>query len=481
MNYLTVKSKNENHYFISEKDKMVIYIPKKFLSFFADNAISENNKDTYYSKKKAFFQNGGIVDEFAPRMITEYDPFQIKSNLANLRMLLIEVTDECNLSCKYCGYGVMYNNYDIRENKKQKFINVKALIDYLADLWKSTLNVSYNNIITVGFYGGEPLLNFKLIKQIISYLDSLNIPGIEFSYNMTTNGVLLDKYMEYLAFKKFSLLISLDGNERNNSYRTFRSEKPSFSRVKANIIQLREKYPNFYMNNVNINSVLHNKNSVSEIYLFVKKTFDKIPRIAELNTNGIEVSQMNEFNKMFKNKTYNNDIEDSCNEMKTDLLLSDPSVTMLNYFIDAFTSNTYNTYSDLFTIENDKMFIPTGTCQPFNRKIFLTVNGKILPCERVGQEMPIGSVSNGIVDINYEFVNSVYSAMYKDIIAQCRKCLIWKNCTYCIFYIKKKENKRVCDRFIPKAMKSNYCSYYLSLVEDLPNIYNQIIKEITIY
>lgn len=190
---------------------------------------------------------------------------------------------------------------------------------------------------------------------------------------------------------------------------------------------------------------------------------------------------MNEFNKMFKNKTYNNDIEDSCNEMKTDLLLSDPSVTMLNYFIDAFTSNTYNTYSDLFTIENDKMFIPTGTCQPFNRKIFLTVNGKILPCERVGQEMPIGSVSNGIVDINYEFVNSVYSAMYKDIIAQCRKCLIWKNCTYCIFYIKKKENKRVCDRFIPKAMKSNYCSYYLSLVEDLPNIYNQIIKEITIY
>ena len=44
MNYLTVKSKNGNHYFISEKDKMVIYIPNKFLSFFADNAISEHNK-----------------------------------------------------------------------------------------------------------------------------------------------------------------------------------------------------------------------------------------------------------------------------------------------------------------------------------------------------------------------------------------------------------------------------------------------------
>lgn len=60
--------------------------------------------------------------------------------------------------------------------------------------------------------------------------------------------------------------------------------------------------------------------------------------------------------------------------------------------------------------------------------------------ENVGQEMPIGSVSNGIVD-NYEFVNSVYSAMYKDIIAQCRKCLIWKKLHLLHFILRRKKTK----------------------------------------
>lgn len=45
----------------------------------------------------------------------------IEQNLINLRQLIFEVTDSCNLRCKYCGYADLYEGYDKRENKKLPF------------------------------------------------------------------------------------------------------------------------------------------------------------------------------------------------------------------------------------------------------------------------------------------------------------------------------------------------------------------------
>lgn len=56
--------------------------------------------------------------------------------------------------------------------------NVKLLVDYLTKLWCSDYNVSHKNEITIGFYGGEPLLNMKLVKETIAYIESLNLPSL---------------------------------------------------------------------------------------------------------------------------------------------------------------------------------------------------------------------------------------------------------------------------------------------------------------
>ena len=95
----------------------------------------------------------------------------------------------------------------------------KKLIDLLAELWKSDYNTSYNNTVIVGFYGGEPLLNMPLIRKTIEYVESLHIKDLTFSYNMTTNAMLLDRYMDFLVEKNFSILISLDGGEYQSGYR----------------------------------------------------------------------------------------------------------------------------------------------------------------------------------------------------------------------------------------------------------------------
>ena len=93
----------------------------------------------------------------------------VEYNIKNLRHLIFEVTDACNLNCKYCGFSEFYNGYDERSGTYQSFEKVKSFIDYLASIWK---NCKYENIqqpLTVGFYGGEPLLNMKFIKQVIDH------------------------------------------------------------------------------------------------------------------------------------------------------------------------------------------------------------------------------------------------------------------------------------------------------------------------
>lgn len=81
--------------------------------------------------------------------------------LINLKQLVFEVTSHCNLNCYYCGYGELYNmRPNENERKNLDFLKAKNLIDYLFDLWNKH-ELDYDQIDTfIGFYGGEPLLNF---------------------------------------------------------------------------------------------------------------------------------------------------------------------------------------------------------------------------------------------------------------------------------------------------------------------------------
>ena len=58
-------------------------------------------------------------------------PNDIEQNLINLKQLVFEVTDACNLRCKYCGYADLYEGYDKRENTYFPFKLAKLIIDYL--------------------------------------------------------------------------------------------------------------------------------------------------------------------------------------------------------------------------------------------------------------------------------------------------------------------------------------------------------------
>lgn len=138
----------------------------------------------------------------------------IYQNLINLPQVIFEVTDICNLHCKYCGLGELYDKCDVREGKMLPFENVKTTLNFLLKIWQRNYTPGVINPISVSFYGGEPLLNMPIIKKTIEFLEKSKDVGKRFFYSMTTNALILDKHIDYIVEKNFRLLISLDGDKK---------------------------------------------------------------------------------------------------------------------------------------------------------------------------------------------------------------------------------------------------------------------------
>lgn len=185
---------------------------------------------------------------------------------------------------------------------------------------------------------------------------------------MTTNGLLLDKYMDFIVEHDFNLLISLDGNEENNGYRVFKNGKPAYAKIMGNIQTLRRKYPDYFQEKVSFNAVLHNKNSVSQIFHFFKDNFSKHPSIGSLNTNGIKESQVKGFWDTYANfydSLYNSE---DYTMIEKEMFIGIPTVQEASTFLYKKSDCVFDNYNDLLFATEDAATFPTGTCLPFSKK-----------------------------------------------------------------------------------------------------------------
>ncbi|MDR2126767.1 MAG: radical SAM peptide maturase [Prevotellaceae bacterium] len=404
----------------------------------------------------------------------------VEDALINLKQVTLEVTDVCNLRCKYCGYGDLYFGYDKRQDKYLSFDKVKTLIDWLVYIWKFFKTVSYMPTTTIGFYGGEPLMNIDLIKQTVEYVENLKI-NRNFLFAMTTNAVLLDKYMDYIAEKKFNTLISLDGNSEGQSYRVNHSGRNSFDTVYRNVKLLQQEHPEYFAEHVNFNAVLHNRNSVESTYSFIKNEFGKTPTMSELNNSNIRSDKIEEFNRTYRNKSESLYQSENYEKLAEDIFIGEPQTENLLLFLHQYSGNTFRDYNDLFIDKNELRYRPTGTCTPFGKKIFLTVNGKIIQCERIDHNFAVGNVENGKVNLDFDYIVNRFNAYLDKLSKQCKVCYRKKSCTQCMYYIPDIDNnKPVCHGFMNKTDFENYKSYCMSHLAKKPYLYKKLMTEILV-
>ncbi|MDR1345830.1 MAG: radical SAM peptide maturase [Bacteroidales bacterium] len=400
--------------------------------------------------------------------------------LSNLHQLTFEVTDACNLRCKYCGYGEFYDDYDKRENKMMSVDAALKLIDYLAALWNSEQNSSAKRNVYISFYGGEPLLNMPFIETIVRYMERLDCPHRSFTFSMTTNALLLHRDMDFLVKHRFNTLISLDGNEYNTSYRLDKAGYPAFPRVIKNVNVLREKYPDYFEQYVDFNAVLHNRNSVEEIYRFIKDKYNKTPSIGELNNMGIRPDKVELFQQTYRNSSESLHQSEHYEAIEQDMFMKTGSYQSVAIFLHQYGGSTYRDYTDLLFDSTAVKHIPTGTCLPFGKKMFVTVNGKILPCERIGHQFALGSVSEAGVQLDMQAIADKYNAYYDKMERQCSKCHNTRACIQCVFNLVDLESNPVCYGFMNKQDFEAYKAAQMDFLRKHPEDYYRIMEEVIV-
>ena len=166
--------------------------------------------------------------------------FTYPTSAQYLTNCMLNVTDDCNLECKYC--------FVEQQPHYMTLDTAKAAADWLYQNFekKKRLGIlSENEKIRFYFFGGEPMLCYdSIIVPIIEYIEN-KYPNI-FYYGMTTNGTLLNEgRINFLKSKNFELLLSIDGNPTTQNYnRPCKNHiKNSSDLVEKNIPYLLEKFP----------------------------------------------------------------------------------------------------------------------------------------------------------------------------------------------------------------------------------------------
>jgi len=430
--------------------------------------VQSKDTDTYYLKKYAYLKDHGFWKNAEPPDFetTLLDESVVKENIIHTPQIVFEVTDHCNLNCPYCSLGELYE-VGKRDRKNIDANAAIMMLNYIFDL-----KIKHKQkILKISFFGGEPLMNFNFIKQIVETANQLNAENdLEIIFFMTTNATLIHKHIHFLVEHKIRLLISLDGNGKGHSYRTFaHGNQSSFHTVIANVDMIHRDFPEYFDDKVSFNAVLHNRNSIKNIYEFIYSRYKKIPRIAQLNTGDVNPSKKDLFKRMFQDKIKS---ESEYLKESTELIPGTLDELILfqelNRFINNFSINYYISNALFLLYDRVKIF-PTGTCMPFEKKIFLNTHNNLLPCDKINYKYSFGKVNEQVI-IDIPAIVRKYKLFYEHIQKVCQNCYASaRPCRVCLLTLsnldKLDEQEMVCNEFQDKEAFNKKLNRMFSILE----------------
>ena len=318
-----------------------------------------------------------------------------------LQQLVLQVTQNCNFKCRYCVFSCDNDINRIHNKVNMSWEIAQKSIDFFSEHSQDSMTIYIN------FYGGEPLLNFHIIKKSVDYIEKI-FKTKKVIYNMTTNGsIITDEIIDYLSSKSFNLTISLDGPPDIQNYnRKFgQNGYKTFDIVWKNIEHIRQRNPSWFCNNIHFNPVYFLDENPNEIINFFHSNFicrDKI-HLNFANLSGIDYYSTSQ-------NTY----------------LAKATAVM------PFQENIYDEFKENITAKTviSSVWHHSGPCVPGERKVFVDINGKLFPCEKVdsSEGNSIGTIFDGI-DITKATSLLNIGTMTEN---RCKNCFAMRFCNICM-------------------------------------------------
>lgn len=340
--------------------------------------------------------------------------------------ITLELTQKCNLRCKYCIYNPSHPNHREFGHRDMKFETAKKAIDFLDK------HSSGNDKIYIGFYGGEPLLKFELLKQCIDYANTKNRNIV---YSLTTNATLItESIADFLVENKIEITVSLDGpksiHDENRIYVNGDGSFDDAEKGLKNLVRAYEKIdarPSFGFNIVTTGP--NYKEKYEQIHDFFTKSEwlpEDLPTLCTLVDNGPEemeyiLPQSKEEKNYFEN--VNEPLLEWSDQRKhkshSEYLFSQGEIE----------KGLTKIHKRLLLNEPVQQYGMNGCCVPGHRRVYTTVDGEFYLCEKVGNTPSLGNVDKGfdISRIKKLYINDFIDEAKK----YCKNCWAVNLCSVC--------------------------------------------------
>ncbi len=191
-----------------------------------------------YNEVVELYNDGVLFSE------DDYEKFAERSVPAPVKAMCLLVEQDCNLRCEYCFAGT--GDYGTGKRAHMDLKTGKKALDFLLE------NSGDRENLELDFFGGEPLMNWDVVKQLVEYGRSKEKDfGKRFRFTVTTNGMLLDEEKMDFINKEFSnVVMSVDGRKEVNDRMRKRIDGTGcYDRVmdKFKLLAKKRNYENYYV------------------------------------------------------------------------------------------------------------------------------------------------------------------------------------------------------------------------------------------
>jgi len=365
-------------------------------------------------KDQGYLQDSCLKEIVHPA--TQFLPFYLDSGI---KQLTLQCTQECNLRCSYCAYGGGYDNQRTHSGKKMTPDTMRKSIDFLMAHSRGIDEVS------IGYYGGESLLELDLIRESIAYINE-KYDGRGVKYTLTTNGTCFnDDIINFLEENEFNVQISIDGpREIHDKNRRYPNGKGSYDDIMDNVRYIKQNYPEFYRK-VGFITVVAPGVDLSCVNEFF--TADDV-----LSQNNVINNMVNTFGA--SNEIVYDDLYHTTNtyhELKHLLAATGLySKEKLSKLFATAIGNLERLHKGLSRLLITEKSHPGGPCIPGAMRPFVDTDGRIFPCERVSESLAvqIGHIDTGFDKNKVEAILNV-GKLTED---ECKSCWCFMHCSLCV-------------------------------------------------
>lgn len=403
------------------------------------NEISDARMQIAEMQKKGFFlENRPEITFLHHRSKKEFlDDIKCTLNKKLGRITLV-VTEDCNLRCRYCAYSGNYFYHRSHSSKIMSEDVMRKAIDFY--LSHSQENEEKN----ISFYGGEPLLNFEIVKNCVNYVTSVHSAPVNF--NMTINGTLLTKaIMRFIVEKKISVLISIDGpKEVHDRNRIYKNGVGSFNRVYQNLMLFKEMFPRYYCEKVRFNMIISPPFQPKAINDFIS---DPLIKPASVSFSRVNTQFTNWYNQFTDEELA------AYRKEKNELLNSFLSKLEKKRELCEIEKHLFSKRYVFIHLRNMEL-LPSkypshGQCIIGSRALLVNTDGSFNFCTQVDDVYNLGDVFNGF---NYDKIEQIYMELEELFKKNCYDCWAIRFCMKCVKNLNR--NGKIC-----KDLLKAHCSF----------------------